>query len=196
MVVQWREYMDIKWEDALSPKAQGGGEKNRPATIIAASYCVRKGLSRKAQVRSRARSRALRCARAACSVCVLCMRRVRAVVVHATLPLPLQLWHTCRKRMSKHPSTILKTTVPQTVVVETWEAFDEDVRINLGGNVATFDSASLTVGQRLEWCLSDAKETLQAAPEGEGLTERIRRLLAVLRLSDALCSSHLHSRMP
>ena len=50
VVVQWREYPDIKWEDALSPKAQGGGEKNRPATIIAASYCVRKGLSRKAQV--------------------------------------------------------------------------------------------------------------------------------------------------
>ena len=57
-------------------------------------------------------------------------------------------------------------TQPSPVVLALTPTHLDTQRINLGGNVANFGSATLTVGQRLEWCLNDAKETLQAAPEG------------------------------
>ena len=72
VLVQWREMDAIDWEKVLE------------GSVIASSYFVRKGLSRKAQ-----------------------------------------LWSTCRKFLSKSPGSALANALPETCVVETWEAFDE-----------------------------------------------------------------------
>ena len=70
---QWSEYERIDWEAVLCGKHG------------AASYCVRKGLSRKAQ-----------------------------------------LAHYTRLYVCKHPDSILKNCMPQTVVIDTWSVWQDD----------------------------------------------------------------------
>lgn len=113
VIVHWREYSAIDWPAALAGK------------VVASNYCVRKGLSRKAQ-----------------------------------------LWLTCRRHLSKHPTSALAAALPETMVLETWEAFDEDTRINFGdGDIADFGADVLNVGQRLALCLADAAHAMAADPE-------------------------------
>jgi len=112
VLVHWREYGSIPWAPVLS----GEG--------VASSYCVRKGISRKAQ-----------------------------------------LWLACRRFFTKHSASVLKAALPETLVLETWEAFDEDLKVNFGdGDIAGFGADVLTVGQRLALCLSDASDAMAAAP--------------------------------
>lgn len=114
VLVHWREYGSIPWAPVLS----GEG--------VASSYCVRKGISRKAQ-----------------------------------------LWLACRRYFTKHAASVLKAALPDTLVLETWEAFDEDLKVNFGdGDIAGFGADVLTVGQRLALCLSDASDAMAAASPG------------------------------
>ncbi|CAM9797634.1 unnamed protein product [Ectocarpus sp. 12 AP-2014] len=111
--LHWGDYEMIDWERVVS------GE------LRASSYCVRKGLSRKAQ-----------------------------------------LSRYCNKYTSKRPGTPLEAAMPRTLVIDTWEAFDDDMTFNLGGDIAAFGSdlgvrQSVSLETRLDWCLGDAQEWIE-----------------------------------
>lgn len=77
-----------------------------------------------------------------------------------------QLAYQLRKYMAKRPQSVLHGAVPETLVIETWEAFEEEM--SFGALGATFDqnlTASLSQRDRLEWCLRDAKERLAQSPD-------------------------------
>lgn len=110
-VLQIADFENIIWEDVMSGKNS------------AASYLVRKGLSRKAQF-------------------------------------ALQL----RKYLAKQPKSILKTAIPYTIIIETWNAF-ENMKLDLGGGFMTDfnlpDVQRAPLRQRLDWILNDVKETFE-----------------------------------
>ncbi|CAN0411133.1 unnamed protein product, partial [Pylaiella littoralis] len=111
--LHWGDYEMIDWERVVS------GE------LRTSSYCVRKGLSRKAQ-----------------------------------------LSRYCNKYVSKRPGTPLKAALPRTLVIDTWEAFDDKMTFNLGGDIAAFGSdlgvrQSVSLATRLDWCLGDAKDWIE-----------------------------------
>ena len=117
-LLQFCDFENISWEFVLSGRHG------------AASYLVRKGLSRKAQ-------------------------------------LSLQI----RRHLSKNPTSLLKTSVPHTIILETWNAFDE-MKLDFGGGTfASFDlgpsssSGTMPLRQRLEWCLEDVRSEVCDAPE-------------------------------
>lgn len=102
LVYQWDEYENLDWKNILKGK------------VVANSYCVRKGLSRKAQ-------------------------------------LSIYLG----KYVMKHPDCHLSKALPRTIVVDTWDAFDD--------SMAQF---GISFRQRLESCLWEARQVL----ENEGKT--------------------------
>lgn len=65
-----------------------------------------------------------------------------------------------KRYISKHQESILKKAIPETYIVETWNAFDE-VKIDFGFGVMTnFDMPTLQqtpLRQRLEWVLQEIK---------------------------------------
>jgi len=97
----------------------------------AASFLVRKGLSRKAQ-------------------------------------LSLQI----RRYIAKHPESILKSAVPFTIILETWDAHEE-MNVSFGGVVANFgDSSYTTLGtsslrERLGWVLEEAKQIFEESERSD-----------------------------
>ncbi|CAI5736397.1 unnamed protein product [Peronospora farinosa] len=93
----WDEYENLDWKNILAGK------------LVANAYCVRKGLSRKAQ-------------------------------------LSIYL----SKYMLKHPDCMLSYALPRTLVVDTWEAYDE--------SMAHF---GISFRQRLDSCLWEVKQTLE-----------------------------------
>ena len=89
--IQFCDFEFIQWEDVLDTNL-----RHR-----AASYLVRKGLSRKAQFSSQ-----------------------------------------LRRYCSKHADSVLNYSVPYTLVVETWDAFEMSKNVNFGGNVyGNFDES-------------------------------------------------------
>ncbi|EEY69400.1 uncharacterized protein PITG_05632 [Phytophthora infestans T30-4] len=92
----WDEYENLDWKNILAGK------------VVANAYCVRKGLSRKAQ-------------------------------------LSIYL----SKYIMKHPDCLLSKALPRTIVVDTWEAYDE--------SMAQF---GIPFRQRLDSCLWEVKQTL------------------------------------
>lgn len=98
----------------------------------AASYLVRKGLSRKAQ-------------------------------------LALQI----RRYVSKHPTSVLRRAVPFTVILETWDAHEDDMKMDFGGVKASFGGISgmsmqhSSLRERLGWCLQDAKTEVEEDSRSE-----------------------------
>jgi tubulin--tyrosine ligase len=72
-----------------------------------------------------------------------------------------------KRHVSKHPDSVLKTAVPLTIVLETWGAFEDDMKLDFGrGTYAVFDSPSVLhvpLRQKLDWCLYEAKEMVEAA---------------------------------
>ncbi|RQM09035.1 hypothetical protein DD237_000505 [Peronospora effusa] len=94
----WDEYENLDWKNILAGK------------LVANAYCVRKGLSRKAQ-------------------------------------LSIYL----SKYMLKHPECMLSNALPRTLVVDTWEAYDE--------SMAHF---GISFRQRLDSCLWEVKQTLES----------------------------------
>ena len=113
-VVQLCDFDRIDWVPVMSGRHH------------AASYLVRKGLSRKAQ-------------------------------------LSLQL----KRYASKHPGSCITHALPYTVVLETWDAHEDDMKMDFGGVKASFGNmnsmmnCSSTLRERLDWCLNDSKEEVQ-----------------------------------
>jgi len=68
-----------------------------------------------------------------------------------------------RRYCSKNPTSILVKAVPFTVILDTWNAFEE-MKLDFGrGTFASFDDHSITqapLRQRLDWCLVDARTTV------------------------------------
>jgi hypothetical protein len=69
-----------------------------------------------------------------------------------------------RRYCSKNPCSILHFAVPKTVILDTWNAFEE-MKLDFGrGTFASFDDHSITkapLRQRLDWCLVDARATME-----------------------------------
>jgi len=66
-----------------------------------------------------------------------------------------------KRFLSKNPTSVLANSVPITIVLETWNAFDQ-VRLDFGcGTFASFDTfrISSSLAQRLEFCLDEVRET-------------------------------------
>lgn len=74
-----------------------------------------------------------------------------------------------KRYISKHPNSILARTTPYTLIVETWNAF-EDMKLDFGGGFcASFDTNSggsffmqSSLRQRLEWSLPDVQEEVKS----------------------------------
>jgi tubulin---tyrosine ligase len=67
-----------------------------------------------------------------------------------------------RRFIAKNKDSILATAVPTTIVIETWDAFD-DMQINFGfGAIATFNAMQVnkSTRQRLEFCLHEVKDSI------------------------------------
>ena len=99
LYLQWDEYENLDWQHILAGK------------LVANAYCVRKGLSRKAQ-------------------------------------LSIYL----SKYIRKHPACVLRTALPRTLVVDTWEAYDASMATHFG----------MSFRQRLDACLWEVKQTLES----------------------------------
>lgn len=81
-------------------------------------------------------------------------------IVRKGLSRKAQLCQQIRKYISKHPNTILKASIPFSLVIQTWDAFDNNIRFDFGNSTfATFDLSShaiqLSIRQRLELTLED-----------------------------------------
>jgi hypothetical protein len=113
---QWAEYERVDWTAV------------RMGQYGASSYCIRKGLSRKAQL---------------------------AFYTHR---------HVC-----KHPESILKNTMPQTYILDTWAVFDENTGASSDGLAAiVIDSAmDKSTNQRLlfDQCLAQAQAAMKDAEQ-------------------------------
>jgi hypothetical protein len=76
--------------------------------------------------------------------------------------LSLQLKRYC----SKHPLSVLHQAVPMTIIVETWNAYEE-MKLDFGGGIfASFDDdhhlIQAPLRDRLCWCLHDVKQTIES----------------------------------
>ena len=113
---QWAEYERVDWTAV------------RSGQYCASSYCIRKGLSRKAQL---------------------------AFYTHR---------HVC-----KHPESILKTTMPQTYILDTWAVFDENTGASSGGlaDIVMDSAMDKSTNQRLllDQCLVQARVAMKEAEE-------------------------------
>jgi putative hemolysin len=112
---QWAEYERVDWAAVLA------------GTHGASSYCVRKGLSRKAQ-----------------------------------------LAHFTRLHVCKNPDSILKDTLPQTIILDTWSVWEGDS----GGNGAgladiviasAYNRTGVNRRERLTKCLEEARQMMRQA---------------------------------
>ena len=126
---QWSEYERIDWHNGVLPGHHG-----------ASSYCIRKGISRKAQ-----------------------------------------LAHYTHRHICKNPDSILREAIPQTVVLDCWSVWDDeigsdartpkmshqsglaDVVVSIGGMAHSADSSSVNRRIRLDCCLSEAKQVMELA---------------------------------
>ena len=118
---QWAEYERIDWDAVLAGRHG------------ASSYCIRKGLSRKAQL---------------------------AYYTHR---------HVC-----KNPDSILKRSMPKTVVLDTWPVWEDNHsgysnQQGLADIVVTLGSAGSQDGvnrrQKLDQCLAEARKAMEKAEQ-------------------------------
>ena len=69
-----------------------------------------------------------------------------------------------KRYISKNPTSILRNAIPYTIIIETWDAF-EDVRMNFGGgtfaNFNTTQIISTSLRKRLEFCLQEVHELVE-----------------------------------
>lgn len=95
-------------------------------------------------------------------------------VVRKGLSRKAQLALQTRKYISKHPTCALKDAIPLTVTIETWDAFEDEVRVNFGmGGMATFDAPGLmsqtSLVQKLTWMLDDVRDTMTCPERADWL---------------------------
>mmetsp|Transcript_13004 Transcript_13004/g.17125 ORF Transcript_13004/g.17125 Transcript_13004/m.17125 type:complete len:505 (+) Transcript_13004:133-1647(+) len=113
--LQWSDYECIDWQSVLS------------GTTRANSYCIRKGLSRKAQF-------------------------------------SVYLKRFC----AKNPTSILQESTPKTIVIETWSAFEDEMTMNISGDIASFGAdlkVNFSFEDRIGFCLADAYEEIDKSPD-------------------------------
>lgn len=76
-----------------------------------------------------------------------------------------QLSNQMKRFVCKHSESVLKNCIPFTIVVETWNAFENNMKVEVGfGTFAVFDSLLLlhtSLRQKLEWCLVDVKQIVE-----------------------------------
>lgn len=107
-LLQFSDFENIEWEFVVSGRHG------------AASYLIRKGISRKAQ-------------------------------------LALQI----KRFIAKNRTSVLAHAVPFTLILETWNAFDE-MKLDFGGGaIATFDLPPTPLRTRLTWCLEEVKMEME-----------------------------------
>jgi tubulin--tyrosine ligase len=84
-------------------------------------------------------------------------------VVRKGLSRKAQLALQIKKYCAKHPESKLKGFTPHTVIVETWNAF-EDMKFDFGmGAIASFSADIIgpsSLRQKLEWCLDSVREVM------------------------------------
>ena len=84
-------------------------------------------------------------------------------VVRKGLSRKAQLALQIKKYCAKHPGSKLKRFTPFTIIVETWNAF-EDMKFDFGmGAIASFSADILgpsSLRQKLEWCLDSVREVM------------------------------------
>ena len=116
---QWSEYERIDWSAVLA------------GAYGASSYCVRKGLSRKAQ-----------------------------------------LAHYTSLHVAKNPESLLKDTLPKTIIIDTWPVWEEEygggakegfADVVIGGAIS--DGSSVGRRKRLEKCLEAAKQVMDTVEQ-------------------------------
>lgn len=77
-----------------------------------------------------------------------------------------------KRYLSKHPTSILKRAVPYTIIIETWDAF-EDIRMDFGGgtfaNFNTTQIVSTSLRKRLDFCLEECKELVKSEERNDWL---------------------------
>ena len=88
-----------------------------------------------------------------------------AYVVRKGLSRKAQLALQTKKYIAKRPNCLLKNAMPFTMIVETWDAFEDDIRMDFGmGAIATFDTPGLishsSLTQKLAWILDEVKEVM------------------------------------
>jgi tubulin---tyrosine ligase len=123
---QWSEYERIDWHNGVLPGRHG-----------ASSYCIRKGLSRKAQ-----------------------------------------LAHYTHRHVCKYPNSILREAIPQTVVLDCWSVWDDDIGgtpkmnhqsgladvvVSIGSMAHSGDGSAVNRRVKLDTCLSEAKLMMNSA---------------------------------
>ncbi|KAG5192948.1 tubulin-tyrosine ligase family-domain-containing protein [Tribonema minus] len=72
------------------------------------------------------------------------------------------------KYLSKVPTSPLKKAMPRTIIVDIWEAFDDKMTFNLGGDIASFgDDAGvrqcMSLSDRIDWALEAVRDAMAAA---------------------------------
>ncbi|TFJ87574.1 hypothetical protein NSK_000925 [Nannochloropsis salina CCMP1776] len=91
--------------------------------------------------------------------------KANSYLVRKGLARKAQLAYHLRKYMAKRPTSMLHGAIPETLVIETWEAFEEGM--SFGALGATFDgnlTATFSLRDRLDWCLRDARERIARSP--------------------------------
>lgn len=77
-----------------------------------------------------------------------------------------QLAMQIKRYLSKHRDSVLLTSTPYTLIIQTWEAF-ENMKVDFGGgSFASFDdtlAVNVSLKQRLEWCLDDVKQNMDSS---------------------------------
>ena len=89
-----------------------------------------------------------------------------------------------RKYVSKQPKSILSVVVPHTIIVETWDAFDE-MRLDFGGGVFANFNSSIVSGSlvsRLNFCLDHIRETFN---------EDVKKVRSLNTNKQGITNSHL-----
>jgi tubulin--tyrosine ligase len=88
--------------------------------------------------------------------------RASSYLVRKGLSRKAQLALQLKKYGSKNPqSKLMRESIPYSIIVETWSAFD-NMRLNFGGMFASFDasSTSMTLRQKFEFILEDVRDEM------------------------------------
>lgn len=74
--------------------------------------------------------------------------------------------------MRSRLGALVRCRQPKTVIVDTWEAFDDSLTFNLGGDIASFGTDagvrdSMTLESRIDWALEEVKEAMLGSSAAE-----------------------------
>lgn len=74
-----------------------------------------------------------------------------------------------KRHLSKNPGSILARSIPETHIIETWNAFESEMKLDVGGGImASFDLPSMqrsSLRDKLRWLLGDLESLLFTSQE-------------------------------